>query len=119
MAGRSGMRLYYILAEDGKTPIATQDLMLWAGFMQKGPVHVADTRDEEQGVRVSTVFLSLDHNHSGIGPPILFETMVFGGKNSERMWRYTTWEEAERGHKVACGIAGVAWGNFDTGTMSA
>src|SRR5215471_17514474 len=29
------------------------------------------------GGRVSTVFLGLDHNYSGVGPPIVFETMIF------------------------------------------
>lgn len=29
--------------------------------------------------KVSTIFLGLDHNYSGKGPPILWETMVFGG----------------------------------------
>lgn len=34
----------------------------------------------------------------GFGPPILFETMVFGGPLNEEQVRYVTWDEAERGH---------------------
>jgi hypothetical protein len=49
-------------------------------------------------VRVSTVFLGIDHAWEG--PPLLFETMVFGGPLDEEMERYSTWEEAERGHAV-------------------
>lgn len=48
-------------------------------------------------VRVSTVFLGLDHGYGG-GLPILFETMVFGGKLDENQWRYSTYQEAVEGH---------------------
>lgn len=34
-------------------------------------------RHEEDGYTVSTVWLALDHNWTG-GPPLLFETMIFG-----------------------------------------
>jgi len=57
-------------------------------------------------ITVSTVFLGMDHNW-GYGPPILFETMIFGGKYNEEMWRYCTWEEAEEGHKKACQLVGL------------
>jgi len=46
-------------------------------------------------VDVSTVFLGIDHGHGGI--PLWFETMTFGPVG-EHCWRYTTWDEAERGH---------------------
>lgn len=49
-------------------------------------------------LRVSTVFLGLDHNFTGKGPPILFETMVFGGTLEEMGQRYHTEEEALKGH---------------------
>lgn len=28
---------------------------------------------------ISTVFLGIDHNYSNAGPPVLWETMIFGG----------------------------------------
>lgn len=31
-------------------------------------------------------------------PPVLFKTMVFGGELDEKVERYCTWEEAEKGH---------------------
>ncbi len=47
---------------------------------------------------VSTVWLmGIDHQH-GDGPPLLFETMVFGGDYDNELWRYATEEEAMRGH---------------------
>jgi hypothetical protein len=48
-------------------------------------------------VRVSTVFLVMNHNHFG-GPPILFETMVFGGPMDQEQRRCSTWAEAEAQH---------------------
>lgn len=51
-------------------------------------------------VTVSTVFLGLDHGW-GKGPPILFETMIFGGPLDDYQVRYSSWDDAETGHKVA------------------
>ena len=52
---------------------------------------------------VSTVFLGLDHQWEDDGPPLLFETMVFGkGPLDERLERCTTWEEAEAMHETMC-----------------
>lgn len=53
-------------------------------------------------VRVSTVWLGLDHNWGDKNRPQIFETMVFFGKGyeDEECWRYATEEEALRGHKM-------------------
>lgn len=48
-------------------------------------------------VSVSTVFLGLDHSFRD-GPPLLFESLVFGGKDNELMNRYATYDEAVTGH---------------------
>ena len=55
---------------------------------------------EKEIIEVSTIFMGLDHNFSNEGPPILFETMVFGGALDQEQARYATWEEAEAGHKA-------------------
>jgi hypothetical protein len=56
---------------------------------------------------VSTVWLGLDHRMVGLGPPLIFETMVFpihDGEPSmgEELWeftrRYSTEAEAHEGH---------------------
>lgn len=47
---------------------------------------------------VSTVWLGLDHRFSGKGPPLIFETMVFGGPLDSEMERYSTKEQATEGH---------------------
>jgi hypothetical protein len=54
---------------------------------------------------ISTVFLGFDHSFLQEGTPILFETMVFNKVDEE--WdqyqeRYSTWEQAEDGHKLVC-----------------
>lgn len=58
------------------------------------------------GFEVSTVFLAIDHNYSGKGDPILFETMIFsrGGKHDKLdQWqnRYCSWDDAVAGHESA------------------
>lgn len=53
-------------------------------------------------VLVSTVFLVLDHDFSGEGPPRVFETMIFrDGKADDFQRRYATWDEAMAGHLEA------------------
>lgn len=49
----------------------------WAEFFETADRVVK--REDVGNVTVSTVFLSLDHSF-GMGPPILWETMVFRGK---------------------------------------
>jgi len=58
---------------------------------------------------VSTVFVGIDHNFSSSGPPLLFETMIFGGEHDEYQERYSTWEEAEEGHERAVAKARAGW----------
>ena len=93
---------YYIL--DGKTPVRCDIRELRQWFETNDRV-IAKT--EKGDVYISTVFLGIDHTLDG-GPPLLFETMIFDqsdeGKrwNQEKMWRYSTWDEAVIGHKKAC-----------------
>lgn len=83
---------YYVL--DGKEPRPV-DMMTWAQSFEGDRVRVG--KDTVGDATVSTVFLGLDHNW-GDGPPLLFETMVFGGSLDETCERYSTWDEAEAGH---------------------
>lgn len=95
---------HYIL--DGHEPKRV-DLMEWARWLETAERHVALDKINRMGlsmVSVSTVFLGLDHQW-GDGPPLLFETMIFGGKHDGYCERYATWDEAEAGHKVALALA--------------
>ena len=60
------------------------------------------TKFEEIGdVKVSTVFLSMDHAWIGEPGPVLWETMVFGGEHDGYQERYTSYEDALAGHQRA------------------
>jgi hypothetical protein len=49
-------------------------------------------------VKVSTVWLALDHGWMPDRPPMIFETMIFGGKHDLYQQRYSTEEQAYEGH---------------------
>lgn len=85
----------YILK--GKTAVACGDIKEWGEWFGKADRKVA--RETIDGVEVSTVFLGLDHSF-GDGPPLLFETMVFGGEMDGDQDRCTTWEQAEEMHRA-------------------
>lgn len=90
--------MYYILDDDYK-PIKIDNIMQWAEWFQTANRTVAVNDIED--VRVSTVFLGIDHQfHSG-DAPILWETMVFGGAHDGFQDRYTSYGEALKGHAAA------------------
>lgn len=87
----------YILNKKGE-PVEEKNLSKWAKWFEKANRHIG--YNEVGKVTISTVFLSLDHNFSG-GAPILWETMIFGGKHDGYQRRYTTKKQALAGHKRA------------------
>ena len=84
---------HYIL--DGKRPVPVS-MDVWAVWFGKADRKVEITKIDDE-VSVSTVFLGLDHSF-GHGPPMVFETLVFGGEHDGEMSRYSTWEQAVNGH---------------------
>jgi hypothetical protein len=89
-----GHRFYRL---DGRTPVQC-DMETWAQMMESPARQVAS--EEIEGVRVSTVFLGLDHNFFGNGPPLLFETMTFSDTFGEIQWRCSTYLHAEEMHRT-------------------
>jgi hypothetical protein len=86
----------YILNDKGE-PIPEPNLFKWGMWIENNKRHVADETIE--GVRISTVFLGLDHRFHEPGPPILWETMIFGGPLNEEANRCTgSREQAEAMH---------------------
>lgn len=77
-------------------------LMEWAHLRETSGMEylrVAHTMFAE-AVEVSTVWLGLDHSFTGQGPPLIFETMIFGHTLLDaQLWRYTTEDEARAGHE--------------------
>lgn len=101
----SGHELYKL--DDDKTPIRiTFEEFLEADAVQQEN-NVAETFLLD-GRRVSTVFLGINLNIRGNGPPILFETMVFSpdGKSLDYQ-RCSTWAQAEAQHARMVAELGV------------
>ena len=87
----------YILNDLGE-PVVENDLHKWGEWFQKSNRSVCRTAFNEG--YVSTVFLGLDHNYSGIGGPVLWETMVFGGAMDQHQVRCNgNREQAEAMHQ--------------------
>jgi hypothetical protein len=83
-------------------PVLEPDVIRWARWFESAPHEriVAQTELGDGSITVSTVFLGLDHRMSGRGRPVLWETMVFNfrGVLDQQCERYTSREDAERGH---------------------
>jgi hypothetical protein len=94
----------YILAEDGKTPVRADDLMTWAAWFEDRNKRVV-RRTSIGHVLVSTVFLGLDHSFFGDGAPVLWETMIFGGRHAGHQIRASSHEGALRQHRQAFQLA--------------
>lgn len=92
-----------------RTPLPVDSPIEWAQEMAKRRLTLLKTgvdpwRVDETNigpVSISTVFLGLDHRMGGAGPPVLYETMVFGGRLDQFQNRCCTWEEAEAMHADA------------------
>jgi hypothetical protein len=75
-----------------KTPVACEDMMEWGRWFQTSDRQVKlDLFTPD--VRVSTVFLGMDHSFNG-DYPVLFETMIFGIEEDGYQTRCSTWDEA-------------------------
>lgn len=97
------MSYKYILRE--KVAIPCADLLEWAREFELSGRHVAE--DIVGDVRVSTVFLGIDHAFDD-GPPLLFETMIFGGQRDQYQTRCSTWDAAEAQHAEALRLVKTA-----------
>lgn len=97
------MSEYYVL-RDGE-PVPEPNLRVWARWFEDSMPERRVAADEPvPGVRVSTVFLGLDHGFGGT--PLLYETMIFdddgtGHRLAHEQWRYETKAEAVAGHADA------------------
>ena len=93
------MTYNYILV-DGQ-PEVCNDTIKWALWFEKNTEERIVAQDTIGDVRISTVFLGIDHNFDLSGPPILWETMIFGGEHDEYQRRYPTRDDAIAGHSEA------------------
>ena len=89
--------MWYILNENNK-PIKVSGIeyAMW----EKNPTKRIVKKDTIEDIRISTVFLGLDHAFKS-DTPILWETMIFGGEYDNYQERYTSYEDALIGHQKA------------------
>jgi len=89
----------YILDDDGN-PVRCDDIVAWGHWYQNTRNRIVAQDFDEQGEGISTVFLGMDHSFTEKGPPILWETLVFGGPLDGEMERYSSLADALMGHAV-------------------
>lgn len=90
--------IYYKLDENKN--VLPSSLEEWSNFIEgRLPTNYRHVGDETiNGYRISTIFIGLCHNFDPCsGIPMVFE----GEKSDVYMERYSTWQEAEEGHKRA------------------
>ena len=93
--------LRYVLDED-RHAVEEPSLVAWGEWLADSANRVVSWTRINSEVEVLTAFLGLDLARRGRrGPPLLFETMISGGQLDGRHWRYSSWDDAETGHKVA------------------
>ena len=101
---------HYILDENGN-PVIEHDYQIWSYWMENNNRHLA--LDEIGDVKVSTVFLGIDHSWSRsftvklyyeYENPILWETMIFGGERDGYQNRFCSKESALEGHAYALSL---------------
>ena len=94
------VRLYILKAD---IPVEIEDIDEWRTFMdsedEDGNEYRVLGREKVGESFISTVFLGMDHSKSLNGPPLVFETKIFGGDYDGIMERYHTFNEAMEGHK--------------------
>lgn len=92
------MQYKYILED--KIPVPCDDVIQWAEFFESADRQVAFTMIDGDKIVVSTVFLGLDNSLGILKPPLLFETMIFGGEFDLTGVKTATWEAAEKQHEL-------------------
>ncbi len=90
----------YILDEKGNA-VEETDLFKWSAWFETSDVSRILKQEKVGRVMVSTVFLALDYDFffHPKKKPILWETMIFGGKRDKEQYRYRSKISALRNHK--------------------
>ncbi|MFZ6767869.1 hypothetical protein ACO0LM_12385 [Undibacterium sp. Di26W] len=86
---------YYILDADNKTPKPV-NILDWTYWMLKAKRVVA--KYDHDDVLVSTIFTG-KLELSKQGTPYFFETLIFTDTETGTAQRYSTWQDAENGHR--------------------
>ena len=104
--------LFFYLDDEGN-PQPCTDMVTYLAFWAN-PRRRMIARLEWKGIIVSTMFLGVNHQFLEGEPPILFETIVIGGRLDDYQLRYHTRDEAVEGHHAAVCLVAVAeeWDDF-------
>lgn len=86
----------YVL-DDEHNPVPEPSALKWGLWLETSGRRRVALDDLGGGHVVSTVFLGINHNFGG-GPPVLFETLIGDPDGEQEIYRYCTWDEAEKGH---------------------
>lgn len=92
------MSEWAILVGHEVRPVSMLEAARWREGVDFEAVMRVGLTDLLPGVRISTVFLLLNHGWNDVD--LWFETLVYGSSLDQEMDRYTTWSEAETGHAV-------------------
>lgn len=84
----------YTLDDQGE-PVACESMLEWSAWFATADRQVA--LDTVGDMRISTVFMGMDHAFNG-GPPMLWETLIMGGPLDGEGRRYSSRLAAMRGH---------------------
>ena len=98
--------MWYKLDENNK-PVKAIDVHDYLKWSNDGGITKTVAQDHIDTVFVSTVFLGLDHSWDS-EIPVLWETMIFGGEHDQYQDRYTSYEDALEGHKVALNLVNTS-----------
>lgn len=94
---------WYILDEDNKPVKST--IIQYSEWIEANRERKAVKQEHIGDIRISTVFLGLDHAWPKDDvKPLLWETMIFGGEHDQYMDRYTSYEDALEGHQNALNL---------------
>lgn len=97
----------WILAEDGRTPVRTDDVLTWGEFMEDIAKRLVGFDSREGGsASVSTVFYGLPRP-MGEGKIAFFETLVSFKGSPEYVRLSATWEDAVEMHKALCAVSDI------------
>lgn len=95
---------FWMLAEDGRTPVRTDDVLAWGEFMADVANRLIAFDSRAGGdASVSTVFYGLPRPMGG-GKIAFFETMVSFKGSPEYVRLSTTCDEAIELHKALCAV---------------
>ncbi len=100
---KNNYELNHYILKGGKVKIVP--LMTWAKWFEnpKSPGRITE-QTMIGDVKVSTVFLGLDHSFGRGAKPLLWETMIFSKKHKafrDYQVRYFSLKDAKAGHKDA------------------